>query len=91
MAEFQEDWTHVATMSSHKQLSVSFDVLLSNYSDIFRAELGTIVDFKVKLLVKPRTIPKVCKVRSVSFAINGAIERKLDRLKLWNHGEGDLQ
>ena len=47
----QQDWTQVATMSA-QQLSVSLDVLLSNYSDIFKAELGTIVDFKAKLLVK---------------------------------------
>ena len=69
--------------SSHyvRQLSVSSGVLLSNYSDIFKAELGMIVDFKAKLLVKPGTISKFCKARSVPFAIKGAIEGELDRLE----------
>ena len=39
MIEVQQDWTQVANVSSHMQLSESFDVLLSNYSDIFKAEL----------------------------------------------------
>ena len=39
MVEVQQDWTQVANMSSYMQLSESFDVLLSNYSDIFKAEL----------------------------------------------------
>ena len=73
MAKFQQDWTQVATMSAHKQLSVSLEVL-SNYSDIFKAELGMIVDFKAKLLVKPGMITKFCKARSVPFTIKGAIE-----------------
>ena len=42
---------------------------------------GEIVDFKAKLLVKPGTIPKLCKSRSLSIAIKGAIEGELDRLK----------
>ena len=58
MAEFQQEWTQIATMSAHKQLSVSLDVLLSNYSDIFKVELETIVNFKAKLLVKPGMFPK---------------------------------
>ena len=57
-------------ISAHKQLSVSLDVLLSNYSNIFKAELGAIVDFKAKLLVKPGTIPKFYKARSVAFSPN---------------------
>ena len=63
MAKFQQDWTHVASMSAYKQLAINLDVLLSNYSDIFKAELGTIVD----------SWPS-CKAWSVSFAIKGAIK-----------------
>ena len=69
-------------MSAHVQLSESFDVLLSNYSDLFKTELGKIVDFKAKLLVKPGMFPKFCKARTVPFAIKGASEGKLDRQKL---------
>ena len=61
----------VATMSVHKQLSVSLNVLLSNYSDFFKAELGTIVGFKAKLLVKPGTIPKFCKALSSKKLLKG--------------------
>ena len=57
MAQFKQDWIQVATVSSHKQLLVSLNVLLSNYSDIFKAELGTNVAFKATLLVKLGTIP----------------------------------
>ena len=39
------------------------------------------MDFKAKLLVKPGMIPKFCKAQSVTFAIKGAIEGKLDRLE----------
>ena len=63
------------------QLSISSDVLLSNYSDIFKVELGMIVDVKAKVLVKPGMIPKVCNAWSVHFAIKEAIEEVLDRLK----------
>ena len=68
-------------MSAHKQLAVSLDVLLSNYSDNFKAMLGTIVDFKAKLLVQPGTIPKFCKAQSVPLAIKGAIEGELNRIE----------
>ena len=44
--------------------------MLTNYSDIFKAELGTIMGFKAKLLS-----------RSVPFAIKGAIEGKFNRLE----------
>ena len=57
MAEFQQD-TDVATTSAHKQLSVRLNILLSNYFYISEAELGTMVDFKAKLLVKPKIFPK---------------------------------
>ena len=68
-------------MLTYKQLSVSFDVLLSNYSDIFKDELGMIVEFKAKLFVKPGTISKFCKAQSVSFVIKGTIEGKHTGLK----------
>ena len=57
MAEFHQDMD-IATMSAHKHLSVSLNVLLSNFFYVSEAELGTIVDFKAKLLVKTETIPK---------------------------------
>ena len=66
-------------MSAHKQLSVSLDVLLSNYSDICKAELGTI-DFKDRLLVKSEMIP-FCNARSVPFVTKGATEEDSDRLE----------
>ena len=81
MTEFQQHWTQVATISSHKKLSVGLNILLTNYSNIFIVGLGTITDFKAKLLVKPGMIPKISKALSVPFAIKGAIEGKLDRLE----------
>ena len=69
-------------MSAHKKLSVSLNVLLSNHSDISKNELGTIMDFKAKLLLKPGMIPKFCKAWSVPYAIRGAIEGDLDRLEV---------
>ena len=62
-------------------MSVSLDILLSNYSDLLKAELGMIVDFRAKLLVKPGTIPKFFKAWAVPFAVKEAIEGELDRLE----------
>ena len=93
MAKFQQDRTQVATMLVHKQLSISLDVLLYNYSDIFKPEQGTIVDFKAKLLVNPEMISKFCKIWYVTFAIKGAIEGELKRLEAagimesWTHSD----
>ena len=72
-------------MSIHKQLSASLDILLSNYSDIFKDMLGTIVDYKAKLLVKPVIIPNFCKAQR-----NYEGETRQARI-CWNHGEGDSQ
>ena len=53
---------------------------MHKYSDVFRNELGTLRDIKVKLVIPENTPPKFFKPRPVPYAIRGAIERDLERL-----------
>ena len=55
--------------------------MLSNYSDIFKADLGTSYRLQGQAVVKSGKIPKFCKALSIPFAIKGAIERELNRLE----------
>ena len=69
-------------MSAHKQLSVRLDVLLSYYSDIFKAELGTIVVGQAR---------NDSKILSVPFAIKKLLRGTPQARSCWNHQEAYSQ
>ena len=54
---------------------------LDNHAEVFKDELGTFRDIRVKLKVTENATPKFCKPRSVPYAIKEAIEDEFDRLE----------
>ena len=64
-----------------KRISDDLDDVLTKHKEVFKDELGTMRDVKAKLYVKAGSTPKFYKPRSVPLALNGAIERELDRLE----------
>ena len=55
--------------------------LLTEYKDVFRDELGTIKDHKVKLALNEGARPKFFKPRRVPFALREAVDEELCRLE----------
>ena len=66
---------------SIKKISSDLDNVLAKHKSVFNDELGTMQDTKAKLFVKPDSIPKFFKPRSVPHALKGAIEQELNRLE----------
>ena len=66
---------------SIKKISCDPDNVLAKHKSVFNDELGTMQDTKAKLFVKPDSIPKFFKPRSVPHALKGAIEQELNRLE----------
>ena len=54
--------------------------ILSDYSEVFKSEMGTLKGFEVELKVDPDCKPKFCKARPVPHALNQRIEKELERL-----------
>ena len=54
--------------------------ILSDYSEVFKSEMGTLKGFEVELKVDPDCKPKFCKARPVPHALNERIEKELERL-----------
>ena len=84
------DWKSISAVYTKTKGSSSLNTLLSDFSDIFNNELGTIMTesasgemqpLKAKLLVRPNETPKFCKPRSLPFAIKSAIDLELDDLE----------
>ena len=75
LAAIQLNWAHI------KQVRTGLEPLLQKYSEVFQEELGTLKGIEAKLVVKENAVPKFHKLRSVPYAIRGAIEKDLERLE----------
>ena len=64
-----------------KQVTRGLQPLLQKYGDVFRQELGTLKGIEVQLVVPKDATPKFFKPHPVPYAIRGAIEKDLERLK----------
>jgi len=73
-----------------KQVHNGVESLLHKYSDVFRNELGTLRDIKVKLVIPENTTPRFFKPRPVPYAICGAIERPRASGDFGSHTEGQV-
>ena len=72
------NWKHIKQV---KQVTQGLDSLLQQYSEVFRDELGTLRDVKVKQVI-PEDVPaRFFKPQPVPYAIRGAIEHNLERLE----------
>ena len=75
------DWKTIGAVSMQSKSPECLEALLSQHSEIFSEELGTIREIKAKLAVQENARPKFCKPRNAPFALKEAIERELDRLE----------
>ncbi|XP_053278106.1 uncharacterized protein K02A2.6-like [Pleuronectes platessa] len=59
---------------------INLQGLLRKHAEVFKGELGSMKDIKVKLTVKPNSKPKCFKARPVPYAIKPKVEAELDKL-----------
>ena len=64
-----------------RQLQKSVAALLCKDAEVFEEGLGMIRVFEAGLELKPGSKPRFSKARPVPFALQGAIERELERLE----------
>ena len=69
------NWNSIHTVNSDQLQAV-----LTQYSDVFKPELGTMRNFKAKVFVDPSVPPRFCKARLVLYAMKPLVEAELDKL-----------
>ena len=74
----QLDWKSIFAIKDGQSL----ESVLNQHSDVFRQELGTIKDVKMKLYVKENCTPKFFKPHTLLFALRKKISNELDKLKV---------
>ena len=77
LAQIQLDWKGIFSIKGGQSL----ERLLTQHSDVFRDELGTVKDVKVKLYVKENSTPKFFKPRTLPLALREKVSSELDRLE----------
>ena len=75
------DWKSISAVYAKQSSPRGLESLFSTYADVFKEELDTVQPMKAKLHVKPDARSKLCRPRSVPFAVKGVIEQKLARLE----------
>ena len=60
----------------HKVNSDQLQTVLTQYSEVFKPELGTMKNFKAKIFVNPTVPPRFC----VLYAMRLLVEAELDKL-----------
>ena len=66
--------------SIHKVNADQLQAVLTQYSEVFKPELGTMRNFKAKIFVDPSVPPRFCKARSVPYAMKPLVEAELNKL-----------
>ena len=77
LAQIRLDWKSIFSIKDGHSLGS----LLTQHSDVFREELGTVKDVKVKLYVKENCTPKFFKSRTLPLALREKVSNELDRLE----------
>ena len=77
LAQICLDWKNIFSIKDTQLL----DNLLSQHSSVFRDELGTIKDVKVKLYVKENCTPKFFKPHTLPLALREKVSNELDQLE----------
>ena len=54
--------------------------MLTQYSEVFKPELGTMRNYKAKIFVDPSVPPCFCKAQSVSYTMKPLVVAELDKL-----------
>ena len=58
----------------------TLEQVLQEHGEIFQDELGMLKGFQAKIYVDPSAQPKFCKARTVPYAMQMLVKKKLDRL-----------
>ena len=77
LTQIRLDWKNVFSINN-KQL---LEDLLNQHSTVFRDELGTVKDVKVKLYVKNDSTPKFFKPRTLPLALRKKVSNEPDQLE----------
>ena len=77
LVQIHLDWKSIFSIKDTQLL----DDLLSQHSSVFRDELGTVKDVKVKLCVKENCTPKFFKLHSLPLALLEKVSNELDQLE----------
>ena len=75
LATLKLDWSTVARV----EVPVNSN-MFDNYSELFKPELGTLKDIKVKFNVKHDHVPMFCKARPVPYSMKEKVDTELDKL-----------
>ena len=75
------DWQSLRVNSVTGSAPKSLEAVLRKHEEVFSSEPGTMKEFEAKLTVQPGTKPRFCRPRPVPYALQGAVERELDRLE----------
>ena len=77
------NWLEKITLNGRSIHKVNFDQLqaiLTQYSEVFKPDLGMMKNFKAKIFIDPSVPPRFCKVRSVPYAMRPLVEAELEKL-----------
>ena len=82
------DWLQFVRLEWHSlgvahvgERSLSLNDLIEEQSEVFRDELGLMMEYKATLFVKPGAKPIFVRPRSVQFALREPVERELEQLE----------
>ena len=77
------NWLEKITLNWRSIHKVNFDQLqaaLTQYSEVFKPDLGMMKDFKATIFIDPSVPPCFCKARSVPYAMRPLVEAELEKL-----------
>ena len=77
------NWLEKITLNWRSIHKVNFDQLqavLTQYSEVFKPDLGMMKNFKAKIFIDPSVPPRFCKARSVPYAMRLLVEAELEKL-----------
>lgn len=78
------DWKNlkwINKISVSRNSNEKLDLLLKEYSNVFREGIGCVADIKAHLTLKENASPKFVKARPVPFSVKPQVERELIRLE----------
>jgi len=75
------DWQSLRVDSVTGSAPESLEAVLWKHAEMFSSEPGTMKEFEAKLTVQSETKPRFCRPRPAPYALQGAVERELDRLE----------
>ena len=75
---FNLDWQEIFVLQS--SVDNPAQQILQKHPYVFQEGLGTLTDFKAKIIVDPAAQPKYCKARTVPYFLRDKVETELNRL-----------